>query len=617
MRKSESDKENRSASKSPGSAAKGVLANYLRESGVSLERSVSVDDGTKRCKVEDHATPSNQLPAHTIEGNYSVHGGNELVILDIDVPIADLPEWVANLPETFFTESPHGGYHLYYTIEEDAGISNSKAEWGSVRYDGWYALGPGSVIDHDAFCGEDCRQTGKSKYQIGVLKPIGTLSGEALENLREVCESSDEGSGEEYVGDKITLPDEHNLEEANRYICADFLPKTKRYMMDLLKGGTGSYDLRGDDSGSINRSAADYYALEGLYGAFLFRGDGEETARHLALDLFKHYCRENPYDKTGNLRKWLQRGEGYLQEQMDAVQREFEFGPWHKWRRSIYEGGYDAEEHKPWTDPSKDGVPSLITKDTVRATMWILTYDKEPEEVAEIFGLDLSIPPSSCGEICTPLGTISSCDSREYPTANEVGELAAELNPERTASYFKETLRQLCRETDKLVHAYCPERPNGERHVYYLSGQPHPEDARWVKSNGEEVELESEQEAEPEMMTDGGISMDTSEAKQDLERIREAREGSEEMTDAPETFTCPIEGCTRMVIGSPDALRSHVRQSGEESHRHRALNSALKIEFDEGAYHAEWGPGLPEDGDDRRESIYDDYRGEWGPGAPV
>ncbi|MFC7194022.1 hypothetical protein ACFQL4_04110 [Halosimplex aquaticum] len=177
-------------------------------------------------------------------------------------------------------------------------------------------------------------------------------------------------------------------------------------MMDLLKGGTGTYDLRRDDgSGDINRSAADYYALDGLYGAFLYRGDNEEEGRCFALDLYKHYCRENPYDKTGNLRKWLQKGEGYLQEQMDAVQREFEFGLWHKWRRSEYEGGYDPEEHKPWTDPSKDGVPSLVTKDTVRATMWILTYEKEPEEVADIFGLDLSISSPSCGEICTPSGS--------------------------------------------------------------------------------------------------------------------------------------------------------------------------------------------------------------------
>jgi len=101
-----------------------------------------------------------------------------------------------------------------------------------------------------------------------------------------------------------------------------------------------------------------------------------------------------------------------------------------------------------------------------------------------------------------------------------------------------------------------------------------------------------------------------------LERIRQARDSEESSTETAETFTCPIDGCNRTVIGSPGHLRNHVSQSSDIGHRHRTLNDSLEIEFDEEAYHAEWGPGISEDDDERRESIYDGYEGVWGPGAP-
>ena len=113
--------------------------------------------------------------------------------------------------------------------------------------------------------------------------------------------------------------------------------------------------------------------------------------------------------------------------------------------------------------------------------------------------------------------------------------------------------------------------------------------------------------------------MSKTDPAEDIERIRRIRdEASEpEVETQVEMYVCPVEGCSRTVIGSPDALRSHVRQSGEESHRHRTLNEALEIEFEEEAYHADWGPGLSQDGDERQESIYTDYEGAWGPGAPT
>lgn len=86
--------------------------------------------------------------------------------------------------------------------------------------------------------------------------------------------------------------------------------------------------------------------------------------------------------------------------------------------------------------------------------------------------------------------SVSAYDFERYPTAKEAGAFCAEINPEREASYFTDVVRRLSRETEEIAHAYCPSRPNGERHVYYLEGLPDPDDARWVKGGGDKRDPE-------------------------------------------------------------------------------------------------------------------------------
>lgn len=521
----------------------------LEEAGVRVARSVSLPHGSKKAQTSNHERATVQTRPSEIYGNYTIHGGDGLVILDIDVDdSSDLPEWVASLPETFTVETVHDGLHLYYTVEDDSGISNSGSPpWGSIRY-GWYGVGPGSAVDHDSECGE-CGKTGLTSYRIVRDCSIATLSGDDLDNLRYVCHSEegdttgDISSVSTAAGSStgFTEPEEEFTDEAEKYICAEFVPRYTTELagsdlMDCLRGGTGSYHLRRDDDpDSIDRSAADYYALEWLYGAFLFRGYNSDSARELTLAVFKRYCLENRYDKTGNLRKCLSRDDGddYLDEQMDTVEEEFDFGAWHRWRRRQYEDGFDPDEHRPWTDPNKDGEPSLVTKDTIRAAMSILVRGTDPERAGNIYGLDVSslyssredasfdstTPPlcSICGEICTPprdcsCGDISRSDSREYPTAEEVGRLAVVLNPERAQSYFEETLRELQRETGEFARAACHNRENGQGHVYFPSEMGPPEDADEVYCNGEQYEPVSypeckhsgSEEDDHRLVTDGG-----------------------------------------------------------------------------------------------------------------
>jgi hypothetical protein len=557
-------------------AEKALLERRLQETDVRVKRSASVEEGEKACYNHD-----DQLLPTEIPGNYTVFGGAGLVLFDVDIPKEDLPEWIRDLPSTFVVESPHGGYHVYYIVEDDSGISNRDGvPWGSIRYEGKYVVGPGSAIDHgECNSGKtNCPGKGIGEYEIKVNKPIATLSDEHLEHLREACESSggDNTSKEDYGGEKITLPEDTLAHEGERYICTEFTRHSTQLagadLMDLLRGGTGSYGLRRDNNPEkIDQSAADYYALELLYGAFLFRGEKREDARKLAISVFKRYCRENPYDKTGNTRKWLRRGEGYLLEQMDAVQQGFDRDKWNRWRRREHEDGYSAEEHTPWADPAKDGTPSLITQDTVRAALQILTSDFDPEYVARQYGL--SLPPTNCGEMFTPRGSISSCDSFKYPVAREVGKVAAELNPERKASYFAETVKKLSRETDEVAHAYCPSRPNGERHVYYLSTFPDPEDARWVKVEGVPKDECEGKAPKKEVLTDGGTTMNETESQNKLERTQSAESGGQKESERPEVLTCPQ--CDQSML-SEDSLRNHVSQSRDDDHRGLTLDDSLE-----------------------------------------
>lgn len=84
--------------------------------------------------------------------------------------------------------------------------------------------------------------------------------------------------------------------------------------------------------------------------------------------------------------------------------------------------------------------------------------------------------------------------------------------------------------------------------------------------------------------------MSRSEPSRDLERIREARDAGES-SETVETYTCPIDGCSRTVIGEPANLRHHVKQSKDDAHRFRTLNEDLEI-----VVHwrrMDWGPGIP------------------------
>lgn len=186
-------------------------------------------------------------------------------------------------------------------------------------------------------------------------------------------------------------------------------------------------------------------------------------------------------------------------------------------------------------------------------------------------------------------GGSSRADECRYPRVSEVVKVLTEADRNGEGSY-RNVLRKLRKNGDlKLI---CMKE--GAEYRLCRPSDPEPPDADFVRCGGDKraPEPEPSEETEQDVMTDGGTQVT---AKQDLERIRQARDGDaddvRDETEPAETFTCPIEGCSRTVVGSAKHLRSHVRQAGDDTHRFRTLNEELELEFDEEAYHAAWGPG--------------------------
>ena len=278
-----------------------TLEERLREAGLTAERCIPFVDGRKTPPrgFSNHNNPEKHDTPSAYEGNYAVHADRNLIIIDIDDP-EELPKQLQNLPETFATNTPHGGVHLYYSIEDDEGICDTTGPWGEIKYGGVPALGPGSTLDHSVACDgnkDNCPGDGVDRYELED-RPIHSLEDTILTSIRELCEESSATSGTKSNAPTgaIEEPNEVRAERETEWLCDEFLPKyaakaMNESLLDILRGGSGHFDRRrSNDRNSLDRSKYDHDALGMLYGAFLNRGDDEDEARRNALAVFKHFC---------------------------------------------------------------------------------------------------------------------------------------------------------------------------------------------------------------------------------------------------------------------------------------------------------------------------------------
>lgn len=81
-----------------------------------------------------------------------------------------------------------------------------------------------------------------------------------------------------------------------------------------------------------------------------------------------------------------------------------------------------------------------------------------------------------------------------------------------------------------------------------------------------------------------------------FERIERAQ--NHEPSETPPILECPVEGCSRVVVGRASDLRHHVRQASDPLHHRLQLSEDLELEWRDGhesVYQPDdpWRPGPP------------------------
>lgn len=216
---------------------------------------------------------------------------------------------------------------------------------------------------------------------------------------------------------------------------SDTTGRSFKNLMDLVNGKYTKYF-----AGSEPHSSAEYHLAGLLYGVFREYADSNDV-QGLTRRYITYACRENRYADDGDVRKWLRRSVNgyhtfnYRQETVGRAIRDFNRNVWERWRST-------KESWDTWSDDYSDIVYQAV--------------------------FDALVPRNG-----------------RYPTRKEVIEIAQSLNPERSKETHETALRRLQSEYQQVKMAFCPDRENGKRYVYYPAHDPDPADARWVKIGGE------------------------------------------------------------------------------------------------------------------------------------
>jgi len=195
------------------------LAERLEEAGLATDRFINVKNGGKA------STDHTQHPADRVTGNYGVYAGRGLVLIDIDDYDADHDlEAIESLPETFTTETAHGGEHRLFhvpdapeVLDEEFGVKNPNPEWGEVRAHNQYTVGPGSQL---AGCGKDwcdeCTKPDGGRYTIHHDRRIAQINAHVLVGaLRGTGFGSGDGDKDDSGESEATQPKPVSLEDSD------------------------------------------------------------------------------------------------------------------------------------------------------------------------------------------------------------------------------------------------------------------------------------------------------------------------------------------------------------------------------------------------------------------
>ncbi|MFC4550800.1 MULTISPECIES: bifunctional DNA primase/polymerase [Halorussus] len=250
-----------------------------------------------------------------ISGNYGVYAGDGLVLIDIDDYKSDVqrPAELADLPITFTAQSPHGGEHRYYSVENQ--VQNKQLPWGEIRAENQYVVGPGSELASCTKDNHDCSAPGNGHYQILRDQPIATVD---RDELFQLSPSTDDASKDRDTRHTLDATETTAHSEAVEFNVERRLEKMKRctYGNKVKALWKGRYRAAGFNDRS--RAEASLVAYLGWW----MQGN-----RKIVKQLMDRACKEHPQADVNGLRKWREAGALYQNLTLDFVKHDSYYEP--------------------------------------------------------------------------------------------------------------------------------------------------------------------------------------------------------------------------------------------------------------------------------------------------
>ena len=257
-----------------GQEPREVLADRLREAGLSTERFIDVHDGEKRSTVHDQHEPNDEQ----LSGNYGVYAGEGLVDVDVDDYDGEYnTEALDGLPNTFTVRSPHGGEHRYYNVTGDVvaaikevtdGKPNAGPTWGEVRVDNQYTVGPGSQLEkgedgcNKEWC-DNCEKPDGGHYTILNDRSIATINAEELADVVRADKKYDDSDNSHHSAGSVDTQGSRGggTEDFDVEERLDYGIDNDKKLRRLWNGDFSNY--RAND-GSCDRSAGIHALIQKL-----------------------------------------------------------------------------------------------------------------------------------------------------------------------------------------------------------------------------------------------------------------------------------------------------------------------------------------------------------------
>jgi len=392
-----------------------------------------------------------------------------------------------------------------------------------------HCIGPGCEIAHK-YCADtkdDCPGTGRDAYELVGAKPSApVVTDDVAERILSTLGIDHEQGGSQRDTDSVDevseVPEYDDTDVAAAKAHLDTLQANSvssfKCLSDRLNGGTGEKTGLRLDSGLIDRSATDFVTVSDLYGVMLVLGnEDEQRARELAYAYYTHRCNANQYMKShgGRPRKWLSTGKSYRQNILQYAVNQFDRGQFQRWlnQRDTHTDvpwvgmmdGYYAETTRNFTLFAVEllaGEISLYANWLESTAIRQFRLDVDSEAVVDALEAvrgDVTAqqrykdkePPSG-------MGANPSLSRSTYPTKKEVAILAEKLDTGRNNAVktYMDALGAIKRDGGVKM-AECPNRPNGERYVYYPRDFPDPDDAIRVESGSGGGNTESDVSESP------------------------------------------------------------------------------------------------------------------------